>query len=59
MRMDGHIRGFGVTYGKFNPLHREERCTVSSGKMPEYSPAYGDVNQYMYQMEFYGIEKMG
>lgn len=55
MQIDGYIRGFGVTYGRFDPLPREERCTVSGGKMPEYSPMYGDVDQYVYQMDFYGI----
>lgn len=59
MQIDGYIRGFGITYDRFDPLPRNERHAVSSGRKPEYSPVYGDADQYRYQMEFYGVGKMG
>lgn len=59
MQTDGYIRGFGITYDRFNPLPRDKWNAVPSGKKPEYSTVYGDADQYRYQMEFYGIEKMG
>lgn len=59
MQIDGYIKGFGITYDRYNPLPRDKWGTVSRGKVPEYSAVYGDADQYRYQMEFYGVGKMG